>query len=199
MNGPSKELNPDGDADDDRVVAPAWNDFPETTEEQKPLYGAESEGFRPGIEYDGPVTDHDSKTVILQAGRRDKISIIEVVDRISEDIEIPDMASVVKRTATYFGVKLMLHAEHDGEDYNYVLTAPGPDAYLLLWGANTRKDEDGRKWRSSWYPGAEVKAYLHEPDNEFRWCRVCRQPMETIQHERESALGICQRPKDGEH
>lgn len=163
----------------------------------KPLYGTDTPAYRHDPETTEPVTDYDSKTVMLQAGRRDTISIVEVVDRLRDEIEVPDTVSVIKRGATYFGPELQLHAEHDGTDYNYLLTAPGPDAYLLLWGATVRVDDEGRRWRRGWYPGAEVKAYLHEPENPYRYCDQCREPVETIQHEREMLFGICQREKDG--
>lgn len=174
-------------------VAPAWNDFPETELDRPPLYGAEQSAYRDGPRDGEPVTDYDSKTVMLQAQRRDEISITEIVERYPVEAEIPDMVSVIERAATYFGPELKLHAEHDGEDYNYLLTAPGPDAFLVLHAAETEVNADGRKLRSGWYPAAEVKAYLHEPDNKYRRCDVCRQPTETIQHERESLFGICTR------
>lgn len=177
----------------DNNVAPAWNDFPELEDDQPALYGADQSAFRDAPRNGRPVTDYQSKTVMLQAQRRDTISITELVERYTEDAQIPDMATVNKRQATYFGPELQLHAEHDGEDFSYLLTAPGPDAHLLLFAADTETDDDGRKWRSGWYPAAEVKAYLHEPDHPLLICEECGQEVETIQHERESVFGICQR------
>jgi hypothetical protein len=172
------------------AVAPAWNEFPDDSEIEYPAtYGPEEPLFRG--QHEMPATDSRSKTAMLQAQRRDTITITTVVERYNEE-PIPNYAEVVKRAATYYGPNLTLHAEADGVERNYMLTAPGPDAHLLLWADVAETDEDGRRWRSGWQPAAEVKAEVHEV-GKLSLCDVCYQPMETIQHERESAFGICSR------
>lgn len=155
----------------------------------KPLVGTDRAAYR--YEMDGlePVTDYDSKTVMLQAGRKDKINIVETVGRFDEDVTIPETVSVVKRTHTYYGPELLVHAELDGTDHNYLLTAPGPDAHLVLWAAET----NDRNFREGWYVAAEVQAVLAAEQPPYERCPECGEPMRTIEHEREAAVGACTR------
>ncbi len=178
------------------AVAPAWNDFPEGEYDRPLLYGPDDPIYRVDAETTKPVTDHESKTVMLQAQRGDNITIKEVVDRYDE-VDIPDFLTVIERSAVYFGPELKLHAKRDGVDFNYLLTSPGPDAHLILWASNVEVDDDGSRWRRGWYQAAEVTAKVHGV-RQYEFCNVCGEPMETIQHERESVLGMCQRGGDTE-
>lgn len=138
-------------------------------------------------EMDGtePLTNYGSKNVMIAAERRDTIIIPEVIERVSSEIRIPDKLTVIRRTTTYYGPELMLHAEIDDEQ-NYLLNAPGPDAYLLLWKANI----DDLGVRRSYSVIAEVKADIEE-GSAYKLCPNCGQPFRTIGHERAAALGAC--------
>lgn len=72
-----------------------------------------------------PITEHNSKTVMLAAERKDHIQITDTIQRFDDSVAIPDEVTVVQRTDPYFGPKLLVHATVDGEDANYLLTAPG--------------------------------------------------------------------------
>lgn len=169
-------------------VARSWNEFPDVDDHFKPTVGADRAVCRMEMDGTEPVTDHDSKTVMLQAERRDEIEIVAVVDRFDDDVDIPGKVSVIRRTHTFYGPELMLHAERDGTDCNYLLTAPGPDSHLVLWAAET--DEHDR--RKGWYVAAEVTAVLSD-EGDYSYCPDCGERMETIQHEREAAFGMCPR------
>lgn len=132
-----------------------------------------------------PITDYASKNVMIAAERRDTIAINEVVAKFSNEEPIPSKLSVIRRSGTYYGPKLMLHADMDG-DQNFLLTAPGPDAFLYLWKAHT--DEYDR--RRSYSAIAEVKAKLLEESN-YKICPDCGEPFKSVQHERFAAMGEC--------
>lgn len=132
-----------------------------------------------------PITDSRSKQVMIAGERRDNIEIVEIVETFEEEKILPGSLTIVRKTSTYYGPELMLHAEQNG-DQNYLLTAPGPDSYLLLWKANT----DGRDIRRSYSIIAEVKAKLME-DSTYELCPDCGQPFKTIEHERAAAIGQC--------
>lgn len=138
-------------------------------------------------EMDGtePITDSNSKQVMIAGERRDKIKIIDVVEIFDEEEILPDSLTVVRKLSTYYGPELMLYGEKNG-DQNYLLTAPGPDSYLLLWKANT----DSREIRRSYSVIAEVKAKLSE-NSTYELCPDCGQPFKTIEHERAAAIGQC--------
>lgn len=140
-------------------------------------------------EMDGlePITDSKSKKVMLTAERRDNITITDVVTRFDDSIEVPDEVSVIKRTHTYYGPELLVHAEQDGEDANFLLSAPGPDAHLYLWAG--KLTEENR--RESWYVAAEVKATLSDDQPGYKFCPDCGQPFKSIEHERLTAIGEC--------
>ena len=131
-----------------------------------------------------PVTDEESKTVMLTAERRDDIRIEEVVQRFQTG-ELPDELSVVRRISRYYGPELMLYVEIDGESRNYRLNAPGPGSYLHLWRAET---EDG-DLRTSYTRLAEVKATVL--DGTYQMCPDCGEPFKTRRHERLAAIGRC--------
>lgn len=130
-----------------------------------------------------PVTDHRSKKVMLRAERNDIITITETITRLKPSEPIPSEVTVVRRTHPYYGPKLLLS---NGEN-NYLLTAPGPDTQLLLWAPN--RTEDGN--RSGWHKLAEVTAVFADQQPQYDLCPECGQPMQTLEHERRSAVGAC--------
>lgn len=132
-----------------------------------------------------PVTDYASKQVMIAAERRDVISISDVVQWYSSEEELPEQMSVIRRQGTFYGPKLVLHADVD-EDRNYLLTAPGPDAYLHLW--RTNADEFGLKESNSLV--AEVKARIAE-GGDYKLCPDCGKPFQDVEHERLAAIGEC--------
>lgn len=137
-----------------------------------------------------PITDHQSKKVMIAAERRDHIIITDVIQRLADDgVGIPDEVSVVRRTDPYFGPKLLVHATIDGEDANYLLTAPGPDCQLLLWAAEMT-DKGARK---GWHKAAEVTAALAPDQPPYETCEQCGELIRTMWHERMSILGMCKR------
>lgn len=134
-----------------------------------------------------PITDSQSKTVMLRAERGDNIRISETVRRFSEEQQIPRDVSVLSRSGTYYGPQLLLHAEIDGEDLNYQLTAPGPDTDLYLWAAET----DSEGFRTHWFKLAEVKAVFRDDQPDYDVCSECGEPIKTLEHERYAAFGEC--------
>jgi hypothetical protein len=134
-----------------------------------------------------PITDHDSKTVMLRAERHDEISVTEVIDRIRQGGDIPSTTTVVRRTNPYFGPKLLLHAETT----NYLLTAPGPNTQLLLWGPQ-RTNSGNRK---GWSTIAEVTATLVDDQSQYDLCSECGDPIQTLEHERRAAVNRCPGPE----
>lgn len=134
-----------------------------------------------------PTTDHDSKVVMLAAERHDRIQINDVVTRFDGDVQVPDSVSVIERKTTYYGPELLVHAEIEKVDHNFLLNAPGPDSHLFLWAAET----DENNYRESWYVAAEVKAALAEKQPSYDICPDCGKPMKSLEHERRAALGMC--------
>lgn len=151
---------------------------------------SKSVGDRPLLERDHlasePVTDYHSKMVMLRSERHDEIAISEIVTQIRRDVDVPLEATIVQRQCPYFGPKLLLHA---GEE-NYLLTAPGPDTHLLLW--SPEHDEYGE--RCGWTKLAEVKAQFVDDQPQYDLCPECGKPMQTLEHERKSAVGRCPGP-----
>lgn len=133
--------------------------------------------------HEEPVTDYDSKSVILRAERHDRIRVENTVANISPGQSIPDDLTVVKRTSTYFGPKLVMESAGS----NYLLTAPGPDSQLVLW--HTSEGPDG--FRNEWAKLAEVTVAFEEDQPQYDLCPVCGEPMKTLEHEREAAFGSC--------
>lgn len=133
-----------------------------------------------------PVTDHHSKSVMLRAERNDTITISQMVNRFSNGF-IPEEVTVLRRTNPYYGPQLLLHASNEGEDLNYQLTAPGPDTFLYLWGAET----DSEGFRESWYKLAEVKAALKDNQPQYDICSECGEPIQSLEHEKYAAFGRC--------
>jgi len=134
-----------------------------------------------------PVTEYDSKMVMLRAERHDEIQILEVVTRLRQGVDIPSEATVVKRTDPYFGPKLVLSTN----EQNFLLTAPGPDSQLLLWIGNYLDDGD----RFGWKKAAEVTAQFADDQPQYDLCPECGQPMQTIEHQRKASVGRCPGPE----
>lgn len=132
-----------------------------------------------------PVTEYDSKMIMLRAERHDDIEIEEVIEEIDSTSSIPDSYSVTQRTNTYYGPKLEMKSRQS----DFMLTAPGPDAHLLLWKAKTNADG----FRQSWCKLAEVKAKFGESQPQYDLCPYCGEPLKTLDHERDSAVGRCSR------
>lgn len=136
----------------------------------------------PGSE---PVTEYESKMVMLRAERDDRIEIQNTITQIEPAELVPSSLSVTQRTNTYYGPKIELR----NGNTEFLLTAPGPDAHLLLWKADS--DTDG--FRDGWRKIAEVKASFEDQQPQYDLCPYCGEPLKTLEHERESAVGKCSR------
>lgn len=132
---------------------------------------------------DEPITQYDSKIVMLRSERHDSIEIENTVTEIRPGHHIPDQLEVVRRTSTYFGPKLLVREAGD----RYLLTAPGPDTQLLLWAADTGPDGFRKRWKKV----AEVTARFADERPQYDLCPICGEPLQTLEHEREAAFGIC--------
>lgn len=126
---------------------------------------------------------------MLTAERKDHIQITDTIQRYDDGVEVPDEVSVVKRTDTYFGPSLLVHVTIDGDDMNYLLTAPGPDSQLHLWVG----EMNDKGMRNGWYKVAEVTASLAPEQPPYEKCEQCGELIRTIQHERMSVLEMCKR------
>jgi hypothetical protein len=136
----------------------------------------------------GPITDSDSKTVMVAAERGDEIHISEVISKV-EGMEIPDEFSVIQRTDTYYGPKLFVHSRVEGEERNFLLTAPGPDSQLRLW-TEEMSSTDKRK---GWSKAAEVTAVLPAEQPPYGRCEECGELIRSVEHERAALTGNCNR------
>jgi hypothetical protein len=143
-------------------------------------------------EMDGtkPVTDYDSETVMLRAERRDEVYVREWVNRFDKSAYTPNQYTVLERSNRFYGPELLLHSESEDVDFNYLLTAPGPDTYLYLWAAET----DDKNHREAWFKAAEVKVAFADTQPTYDLCPECGDPVQTIEHERMAALGRCPGP-----
>jgi len=124
---------------------------------------------------------------MLRAERHDEIRFTDIVQQFSSAARIPDRATVLRRINTYYGPSLILHDEDRGQELNYQLTAPGPDTYLYLWGAET--DDGG--FRTTWFKLAEMKAEFAQAQPQYDICGYCGEPIRTLEHERAVAFGQC--------
>lgn len=140
-----------------------------------------------GCDGTAPITDEDSKSVMLRAERNDRIQIVDVVNRFSDGARVPEDFEVLRRSQPYYGPELLLHSDQQGDDSNYRMTAPGPDTYLYLWGATT----DEENFRETWYKLAEVRAILPENQETYDICSDCGEPIQSLDHERYAAFGRC--------
>lgn len=121
---------------------------------------------------------------MLAGERQDAVEIDELVRELVEGFTPPDKLMIIQRTETYFGPKL--HLIDDAGD-EYLLTAPGPDMDLCLWGSVT--NDDG--FKEYWEKRAEVRASLSEDQEGYHICPYCSKPLKTAEHERLAALGRC--------
>lgn len=140
----------------------------------------ESQGSSDGVRK--PVADAGSKSVMLAAERGDVISIVDVENNFSDGGSVPQSVSVKQRHNTFYGPKLLVKSEKE-----YLMTAPGPDSHLYLWGGNLT--DFGT--RESWFKLAEVRATLEESTNRYHLCHECNEPLKTAEHEKLAALGQC--------
>lgn len=134
-------------------------------------------------------TDYDSKTVMIAAERNDHILITDVVQKIDANIEIPADVIVIQRKEKYYGPELLVHAKINQKDYNYLITAPGPNSSLCLWAANTTEDNK----RIGWFIAAEIEATLAAEQPPYKKCGQCGELIKTIHHDREAVIGNCSR------
>lgn len=126
-------------------------------------------------EHEGePVTDRRCKTVMLRAERKDTV-----------EVEGSGQFTVVQRTETYFGPKLLLWDEKS--EGNYLLTSPGPASQLMFWEPIYTDDEE--KYRNGWRQDGEVRAFIADT-GEYSHCSICRNTIRTLQHERLAAFGV---------
>lgn len=136
------------------------------------------EGFR------HPTTDQGSKSVMLRAELQDEVEILAVERRISESYSVPDSVAIQQRTNTYYGPKLLAVAESGRE---YLLTAPGPDSDLLLWGEELHQQGG----RTGWVKVAEIRGRLADDQGGYHLCHQCNEPLKTAEHQRLASMGQC--------
>lgn len=130
-----------------------------------------------------PITDADSRQLMLAGERHDTVVVQGVVDKLTEG-KVPQELSIVQRATTYYGPKLRLRDDRGAE---YLLTAPGPDQHLVMWSANV----DDKGFKESWRKLAEVKATLSDDRTRYHLCSQCGEPLKTAEHERLAKLGSC--------
>jgi hypothetical protein len=134
-----------------------------------------------------PITDRESKMVMLRGERGDKVDIVDVVNKIRDEAIIPNRVEILRRVPTYYGTELLLKTLDETIDSQYLITAPGPDAFLFLWASNC--DSDG--FRKSWYKSAEIKAAFTDGLPEYTICASCGEPIQSFEHERLAAIDQC--------
>lgn len=134
-----------------------------------------------------PVTDRSSKMVMLRAERGDAVQITEVERNFQDRSDIPPGFEVQQRTSTFYGTELQLFPSEADRSESYLLTAPGPDAFLHLWAAVT--DSDG--FRESWEVVAEVRAAFAHELPQYCICSNCGEPIKSLEHERLAAIDSC--------
>lgn len=134
-----------------------------------------------------PVTDRESKMVMLRAERGDGITIDEVVHRFVNDNQVPGYLETQRRISTYYGTELLLEPDRENARSKFLLTAPGPDTYLYLWASET--DADG--FREGWRVAAEVKASFSDKLPQYSICSQCGEPIKSLEHEKLAATDNC--------
>lgn len=149
---------------------------------------------QPQGEMDGtkPVTDRDSKMVMLRAERGDIVESREVISKCQEEVAIPNRLEVQRRVSTYYGAELLLRPTDSDSREKYLITAPGPDSYLYLWSSET--DEDG--YREGWSVAAEIKASFSDDIPQYSLCSKCGEPIKNLEHVRLAAIDSC--PSEGD-
>lgn len=131
-----------------------------------------------------PKTDQGSKSVMLRGEIQDEIEILSVERKISEEHTVPESVAIRQRTNTYYGPKLLTVAESGGE---YLLTAPGPDSHLLLWGEELHQHGG----RTGWVKVAEIRGQFSEDQGGYHLCQQCNKPLKTADHQRLASMGQC--------
>lgn len=134
-----------------------------------------------------PVTDRESKMVMLRAERGDRLSINATVQQFKPDISIQEKFEVQRRISTYYGTELLLEPLGSGQRSKFLLTAPGPDTFLYLWVSET--DSDG--FREGWSVAAELKVSFSEGVPQYALCEECGNPIKSLEHERLAAMDNC--------
>lgn len=124
-------------------------------------------------------TTHLTKRVFMRAEHDD---VIEFSDTIAKycNKNVPDVATVVKRDLTYYGPRLRIEADGDGEQY--LLTAPGPETQAILW------SQTGREWKKI----AEVCINFDGSPPQYDICLYCNEPLSSSAHRRRSVIGACE-------
>lgn len=136
-----------------------------------------------------PRTDGDSRRVMVVANRNDQIEIMQVNHRHEESFEIPAHVTVLQRQLRYYGPELMVHSGMDEVDQNYLITAPGPDANLHLWGGVLTPNNK----RENWVRIADITAKLADSQPKYETCNQCGDPIKTLDHEQAALVGECRR------
>lgn len=131
-----------------------------------------------------PITDQGSKSAMLRGELHDEIEIHSVECKISYNHPIPESVTIRQRANTYYGPKLLAVSQSGRE---YLLTAPGPDRFMLLWGEELT--EHGG--RTGWVKVAEVRGQLVEGQNRYHLCHQCDEPLKTADHQRLASVGRC--------
>lgn len=134
-----------------------------------------------------PITDRESKKVMLRGERGDKIQISDVIADFEEGQDFPEEIEIQQRVSTYYGTELVLEGLEKSETSKYLLTAPGPDTFLYLWAAET--DADG--YRETWSVIAEVKARFTDGVPQYAICNQCGEPIKSLEHEKLAAMDNC--------
>lgn len=131
-----------------------------------------------------PITDSGSKSVMLSAERDDNIRVDSIEEEFAVNEQVPDSLVVLQRVNTYFGPKLLTT---DSEGNHYLLTAPGPESFLILWGEHKSKTGN----RESWFRQAEIRASLSDDVKKYHLCPECGEPIKSSDHIRLAAIGQC--------
>lgn len=154
---------------------------------------AKSDGMAGG-DLDGtkPITDRDSKMVMLRGERGDEIQTVEIIEDFDNHNPIPDKFEIRQRLQTYFGAEIHLKPSTPDENQTYMLTAPGPDKFLYLWVANTNSDG----FRIGWKKIAELKTSFSDDLPQYPICSDCGEPIKSLEHERLSIGGECEQLVD---
>lgn len=139
---------------------------------------------QPTMEGTSPITDLESKRVMLRGERGDYLLISNIEEMFQEEADLPGEMEIIRREATFYGPELEVRTE---EKERFLLTAPGPGSYLHLWTAQT--DSKGRI--TSWEVSAEVRAKFSSEMPKYSICNRCGEPIKSLKHERMAILGKC--------
>lgn len=131
------------------------------------------------------VTDHASKTVLLEATTDD---IVEITDVHSGMRRVPEKMRVVRRTNTYHGPSIRLIPPEDwpGDRTNYELTCPDRFSRLVLWRAVTDHEGFIHKWTKVARVSAEIRNVAG-----YDFCEACGEPIKDPMHRSLALTGQC--------